>query len=72
MKSYKVRIRENQLNKQKTKWTNLSVPLGNIEIAQERRAAYDAAALAADKKVSTWAREQLDLAAQFKEKEIPL
>ena len=59
------------MTKQKTKWTNLSVPLGNIEIAQERRASYDAAALTAGKKVSAWAREGLDLLANFKEKEIP-
>jgi len=57
---------DKQTDKPKSKWTNVSLPLGNIEVAQERRSAYDSAAKDAGLKFSEWARKVLDKAAGFK------
>lgn len=55
----------------KTKWNNLSVPLGNNDIAPERRAAYEAQALVENVKLATWCRKHLDSASKFNEQEVP-
>lgn len=59
------------MNKEKTKWNNLSIPLGNNDIAPERRAAYEAQALTEHLKLAPWCRKHLDIASKFNEEDIP-
>jgi hypothetical protein len=54
----------------KQNWISITVPLGGIDIAQERRGAYEAEALASGKKLAAWCRETLDKAAKFNGKAV--
>lgn len=55
-----------QTPKPKTKWFNITIALGNMDVSQERRAAYDAAAFKDNMKVTEWARRILDEKSGFK------
>lgn len=53
----------------KLKPLNLNIGLGTIEVAQERRAAYEKAmAKAGSRSLAEWARDLLDEEAGFKKK----
>lgn len=58
--------RENAMETKKLKPAQFNVGMGTIEIAQERREAYEKAAKKAQAhSLSSWARELLDKAAGF-------
>ncbi len=58
------------MNKSKSKWISFTVPLGNLETAQERRGSYESAAFSKGMNMSAWARSVLDEAAGVKKEAV--
>lgn len=54
------------MEKSKSKWPTLSISLGNIDTATERRGAYEAAAFQNQMSVSEWVKTICDKASNYK------